>query len=77
MGSAQHYQIVYHNITACISPSYLLLTGHVMIAKCSNRIPYPYYDINCINNSRPLDQKRILIVKQPAFVMLPVQINGT
>jgi hypothetical protein len=56
-----------------------------MIAECSNRTPYPYYDItcehciltNCINNSRPLDQKRILIVKQPAFVMLPVQINGT
>jgi hypothetical protein len=32
---------------------------------------------NYINNSRPLDQKMILIVKQPAFVMLPVQINGT
>jgi hypothetical protein len=77
VSSTQHYQIVYHNITACISPPYLLLTGHVMIAKCSNRIPYPYYDINCINNSRPLDQKRILIVKQPAFVMLPVQINDT
>jgi hypothetical protein len=80
VSSTQHYQIVYHNITACISPPYLLLTGHVMIAKCSNRTLYPYYDItcehciltNCINNSRPLDQKRILIVKQPAFVMLPV-----
>jgi hypothetical protein len=30
-----------------------------------------------MNNSRPLDQKRILTVKQPAFVMLPLQINGT
>jgi hypothetical protein len=43
----QHYHIVYHNITACISPPYLLLTGHVMIAKGSNRTPYPYYDITC------------------------------
>jgi hypothetical protein len=84
VSSTQHYQIVYHNTTACISPPYLLLTGHVMIAKC-NRSPYPYYNItcehciltNCINNSRPSDQKRILIVKQSAFVMLPVQINGT
>jgi hypothetical protein len=32
VSSTQHYQIVYHNITACISPPYLLLTGHVMIA---------------------------------------------
>jgi hypothetical protein len=85
VSSTQHYQIVYHNITACISPPYLLLTGHVMIAKCSNRTLYPYYDItcehciltNCINNSRPLDQKRILIVKQLAFAVLPVEINGT
>jgi hypothetical protein len=79
VSSTQHYQIVYHNITACISPPYLLLKGHVMIAEHSNRTPYPCYDIltNCINNSRPLDQKTILIVKQPAFVMLPVQINGT
>jgi hypothetical protein len=81
VSSTQHYQI----ITACISPPYLLLKGHVTIAECSNRTPYPDYDItcehciltNCINNSRPLDQKRILIGKQPALVMLPVQINGT
>jgi hypothetical protein len=85
VSSTQHYQIVYHNITTCISPSYLLLTGHVTIAECSNRTPYPYYDItckhylltNCINNPRSLDQKGILIVKQSAFVVLPVQINGT
>jgi hypothetical protein len=56
-----------------------------MIAKHSNRTPYSYYDItyehctliNCVNNSGPFNQKRILIMKQPAFVMLPVQINGT
>jgi hypothetical protein len=85
VSSTQHYQIAYHNITACISLPYLFLRGHVMIATGSNRTPYPYYDVtcehciltNCINNSRHLDQKRILIVKQPAFVMLPVQINGT
>jgi hypothetical protein len=85
VSSTQHYQIVYHNITACISPPYLLLTGHIMIAERNNRTPYSCYDItcehciltNCINNSRLLDQKKILIVKQSAFLMLPVQINGT
>jgi hypothetical protein len=69
VSSTQHYKIVYHNITACISPLYLLLTGHIMIAEHSNRSPYPYCDItcehciltNCVNNSRPLDQKMILI----------------
>jgi hypothetical protein len=63
--STQHYQITYHNITAYISPPYLLLTGHVMITKHSNKTPYPYYDItyehciltNCIDNLKPLNQK--------------------
>jgi hypothetical protein len=63
--STQHYQIVYHNITACISQPYLLLTSHVMIAECTNRTPYPCYDTsckhciltNCINNSRHLIKK--------------------
>jgi hypothetical protein len=82
--STHNHEVVCHNITAYISPPHLLLTGDVDIAKRTTERE-PYFEIccehciltNCINISQRLDQKRILIVKQPAFVMFPVHVNNT
>jgi hypothetical protein len=60
------------------------LTGYIDTVKCTTERE-PYFEIRCehciltnyINNSQPLDQRRILIVKQRAFVMLPVHVNDT
>jgi hypothetical protein len=60
------------------------LTGDVDTAKPMTGRE-PYFEIrrehciltNCINNSQPLDQWRVLIVKQPDFLMLPVHVNDT
>jgi hypothetical protein len=82
--SSHNSEEVCHNITACISPPYLLLMGDVNIVKCTAGRE-PYYEIHCehcvlthsIKNSQPLDLWRILIVKQSAFVMLSLHVNDT
>jgi hypothetical protein len=58
MLSTWSHEEIHHNITACISPPYLLLTDFINITKHSTGREF-YYEIhcehciltNCINNS--------------------------
>lgn len=66
------------NVTACVKPPYVLLIGNVTIHVANNS----QFNVSCINCKLSScvtwlpKKQRVIILHQPSFAMLPVNVSG-
>ncbi|XP_059785380.1 endogenous retrovirus group K member 13-1 Env polyprotein-like [Balaenoptera ricei] len=68
----------YRPVITCVAPPYALLIGDLIVENTMNPIGYNITCVNCIFSSCVLPVKgstSVMIMKQPSYVMLPVNLS--
>lgn len=65
-----------HSLVACVAPPYILLSGPVVITLEEHGYSLESLHCNLTNCLSKYNRYMVVVLQQPSFVMLPVNLSG-